>query len=68
MSRLSSDYRHDCLRRKLQLMLGSQKDWLELYGDFCAEHSVSPTQVFEDHNINVFVKQQREARHAVNAH
>ena len=60
MNQVPNEQRLIQLGRKLQLLLGSQKNWLAIYDDWCAEHSVSSTQAFEDHNIGIFVKQQRE--------
>jgi hypothetical protein len=57
--------REDQLRRKLNLYLGSQNDWLAAYGAWCAENNVDGEQVYAQHNITIFVKQQRkEKRHA----
>lgn len=64
MSIDTTDRRHDCLRRKLALLLGSKKDWFSLYCNWCAENEVSATQMPEDHHINLFVKQHREKVHA----
>lgn len=47
----------DQLERKLQLLLGTQKDWLDIYADWCAENDVQgETQACADHNINIFVR------------
>ena len=57
-----SSLRNDQLRRKLQLMLGSKQDWLDIYADWCADNDVgSEGQQYEDHNVQIFVKQQRKA-------
>ena len=55
--------RDDQLRMKLMLYLGSQVEWLEAYANWCADNDVgSVTELYDDHNIGLFVKQQREAK------
>ena len=53
--------REDQLERKLQFLLGSQKDWLLAYATWCHENSVSETESRESHNINLFVREQKAA-------
>lgn len=57
------------LERKLQLMLGSGKDWLMVYRQWLDENGIPAeedgyptTQAHDDHNINLFVKRQREEK------
>lgn len=52
--------RDDQLERKLQLYLGSQKDWLSIYADWCAANDVgSEGQEYDHHHVTLFVKQQK---------
>lgn len=51
------------LRFKLDLLLGSGPDWLEKYADWAANNDVgSTTELYDDHNIQLFVKQQKEKK------
>lgn len=60
-----SNVREEQLARKLALLLGSQKNWLSIYADWCAENSVgSDGAQYDDHNIQVFVRTQRQGRAA----
>jgi hypothetical protein len=58
MSKLSLGYRYDQLERKLFLMLGSQQDWLTIYANWLADND-STEEDFDDHNIQLFVRQQK---------
>lgn len=56
------------LERKLQLHLGSKVDWLSKYRTWldenaipAEEHGWPSPQAYDDHNINLFVRRQREA-------
>lgn len=53
--------RSDHLERKLQLMLGSQNDWLAIYADWCADNDVEGTEIDDDHHVQLFVRRQRGA-------
>ena len=50
----------DFLRRKLDLLLGSGPDWLYIYAGWAAYNDVgSTTELYADHNIQLFVKEQK---------
>lgn len=56
----NSSMHDDQLARKLQLWLGSKIDWMPIYADWCADNDVgSEGQQYDDHNVNLFVRQQR---------
>lgn len=61
------------LERKLNLMLGThvRGDWLSAYRDWLDANAIPAeddgypsTQAYDDHNINLFVRQQCEGRAA----
>lgn len=50
---------NDQLERKLQLLLGSQEDWMAIYTKWCIENNVESIEVYDDHQINLFVRQMK---------
>lgn len=46
----------DQLSRKLQLLLGSQEDWILPYTKWCVDNSVESGQCYDDHHVWLFVK------------
>ena len=54
-----SDVRDEQLARKLALYLGSHQPWISDYADWCAGNDVDPAQIYEDRNVQLFVKHQR---------
>jgi hypothetical protein len=52
--------RDDQLERKLKLYLGSQQDWMEIYGEWRGARDVSDTEAHEHHNVQIFVREMKE--------
>jgi hypothetical protein len=52
---------NDHLERKLQLYLGSQSDWIEIYSSWCTDKAVSATEAHEHHNVSLFVREMKMA-------